>query len=147
MPFSSSVGFAALPVAVPVEVRAAGGRVVAAGIAAPGSRPVVEPLGVELEVAADAARGGQITPPHVVSLHLKSGAFGFRFPSRLSHMGPWHLGQLGTGDSASGVRGWLIAIAAGRQSKVAAGAVAEHRPILDFSTRIKAEPLRHFQDG
>jgi hypothetical protein len=29
-------------------------------------------------------------------LHLKSGAFGLRFPSRLSHIAPPHLGQLGT---------------------------------------------------
>ena len=40
-------------------------------------------------------RDGQITPPHSRSLHLKSGAFGFRFPSRLSHIGPRHLGQVG----------------------------------------------------
>ena len=41
-------------------------------------------------------RGGQITPSQLRSLHLKSGAFGFRFPSRLSHIAPPHLGQLGT---------------------------------------------------
>jgi hypothetical protein len=41
------------------------------------------------------ARDGQITPPHSRSLHLKSGAFGFRLPSRLSHIGPRHFGQVG----------------------------------------------------
>ena len=55
--------------------------------------------------AAVAPRGGQITPPQPGSLHLKSGAFGFRFPSRLSHIGPWHLGQVGTEGAASGVGG------------------------------------------
>jgi hypothetical protein len=34
-------------------------------------------------------------------LHLKSGAFGLRLPARLSHMGPWHLGQLGRVSTAS----------------------------------------------
>jgi len=64
-------------------------------------------------VAADGAlgapvvapRGGQITPPHAASLHLKSGALGFRFPSRLSHIGPWHLGQVGGEGAAPGVLG------------------------------------------
>ena len=64
-----------------------------------------------LGAAEVAPRGGQITPPHAVSLHLKSGAFGFRFPSRLSHIGPWQLGQVGTEGAASGVRGWVIAFA------------------------------------
>ena len=41
------------------------------------------------------ARAGQITPSHDRSRHLKSGAFGLRFVSRLSHMRPPHFGQLG----------------------------------------------------
>ena len=39
-------------------------------------------------LVALAPRGGQITPSHCRSLHLKSGAFGLRFPTRLSHIGP-----------------------------------------------------------
>ena len=39
-------------------------------------------------VAAAVLRGGQMTPSHSRSLHLKSGAFGLRLPSRLSHIGP-----------------------------------------------------------
>ena len=58
-----------------------------------------------LGAVAVAPRGGQITPPQPGSLHLKSGAFGFRFPSRLSHIGPSHLGQVGTEGAASGVGG------------------------------------------
>ena len=46
--------------------------------------------------AARPSRGGQITPSQPRSLHLKSGAFGLRLPSRLSHIGPWHLGQVGS---------------------------------------------------
>jgi hypothetical protein len=38
--------------------------------------------------ATVATRAGQITPSHSRSLHLKSGALGFRLPSRLSHIGP-----------------------------------------------------------
>ena len=48
------------------------------------------------------SRGGQITPSHPgpplkrgLFLHLKSGALGLRFPSRLSHMGPSHFGHEG----------------------------------------------------
>jgi hypothetical protein len=47
--------------------------------------------------AARPSRGGQITPSQPRSLHLKSGAFGLRLPSRLSHIGPSHLGQTGSG--------------------------------------------------
>jgi len=112
IPFSSSAGFAAAWLAP----RATGARVAPAGVATAGSRPPVGLLGVAFAVA-DAARGGQITPPQVVSLHLKSGAFGFRFPSRLSHIGPSHLGQLGTGDAASGVWGWLIGLRLGDSQK------------------------------
>ena len=47
-------------------------------------------------VAADPlARGGQTTPSHDLSRHLKSGAFGFRLERRLSHMRPPHLGHDG----------------------------------------------------
>jgi hypothetical protein len=77
-----------------------------------GALPLAPAAGA-LGVAAAAPRGGQITPPHAGSLHLKSGAFGFRFPSRLSHMGPSHLGQFGTEGAASGVLGWVIAVASG----------------------------------
>ena len=52
-------------------------------------------------VLATVPRGGQMTPSHPRSLHLKSGAFGLRFPSRLSHISPPHLGQLGTAEAAS----------------------------------------------
>src|SRR5688500_2038138 len=52
--------------------------------------------------AATAPRGGQITPSHPRSLHLKSGAFGLRLPSRLSHISPPHFGQSGTVLVASG---------------------------------------------
>ena len=53
------------------------------------------------EPPADVAvRGGQITPSQLRSLHLKSGALGFRFPSRLSHIAPPHLGQSGTADES-----------------------------------------------
>lgn len=45
--------------------------------------------------AAAESRGGQITPAHDLSLHLKSGARGFRLPARLSHISPPHLGQGG----------------------------------------------------
>jgi hypothetical protein len=48
--------------------------------------------------AARPSRGGQITPSQLRSLHLKSGALGLRLFSRLSHIGPWHFGQTGTGD-------------------------------------------------
>ena len=48
-----------------------------------------------------ASRGGQITPSHSRSLHLKSGAFGLRLPTRLSHMSPEHFGQLGVGEAES----------------------------------------------
>jgi hypothetical protein len=47
--------------------------------------------GVEFPAGAAAARpsrGGQITPSQPRSLHLKSGAFGLRLFSRLSHTGP-----------------------------------------------------------
>lgn len=51
--------------------------------------PLAAGAGGDADVAVVAApRGGQITPSHSRSLHLKSGAFGLRFPSRLSHMGP-----------------------------------------------------------
>ena len=61
------------------------------------------PVGSGAAAAAGfAPRGGQITPSHSRSLHLKSGALGFRFPTRLSHMGPWHEGQFGTADASAG---------------------------------------------
>ena len=53
--------------------------------------------GVALVAAPEVWRGGQITPSHSRSLHLKSGAFGLRLPSRLSHIGPSHRGQVGRG--------------------------------------------------
>ena len=94
--------------------RAAPALAVAAGAADAGcwrcEPPVTEGVG-PVGKAPVVPRGGQITPPHAGSLHLKSGAFGFRFPSRLSHIGPWHLGHVGT-ESASGVLGWVIAAAA-----------------------------------
>ena len=49
--------------------------------------------------AAFASRGGHTTPSHPLSLHLKSGARGFRFEARLSHISPWHFGQVGVGAS------------------------------------------------
>jgi hypothetical protein len=45
-------------------------------------------LGAAVGATVLAPRGGQITPSHSRSLHLKSGALGFRLPSRLSHIGP-----------------------------------------------------------
>ena len=49
--------------------------------------------------AGTALRSGQITPSHSLSLHLKSGAFGLRLPTRLSHIAPSHVGQDGGGES------------------------------------------------
>lgn len=45
--------------------------------------------------AAAASRGGHIRPSHELSLHLKSGARGFRFDARLSHISPPHFGHFG----------------------------------------------------
>jgi hypothetical protein len=54
----------------------------------------------DADAAGRASRGGQITPSHSRSLHLKSGALGLRLPARLSHIGPWHLGQSGAAEGA-----------------------------------------------
>jgi hypothetical protein len=71
-------------------VAAAGCAFAVAGMrCADGGGAAVPAAGVE-------DRGGQITPSQLRSLHLKSGAFGLRFPSRLSHIAPPHFGQLGT---------------------------------------------------
>src|SRR6478609_8963658 len=43
-----------------------------------------------------ATRDGQITPSQERLRHLKSGAFGLRFESRLSHTRPPHFGQVGS---------------------------------------------------
>ena len=54
---------------------------------------------------ASGSRGGQMTPSQLLSRHLKSGARGLRLDSRLSHISPPHLGQMGvsvSGDVFSG---------------------------------------------
>lgn len=102
IPLASTPPFTAPALGTPAAADAAAA---AAGRAAAEEAPAVGPAAATPPAVA---RGGQITPPHSRSLHLKSGAFGFRFPSRLSHIGPWHLGQVG-GGAASSVRGWVIA--------------------------------------
>jgi hypothetical protein len=79
-------------------VTAAGRAALAAaglGVAPAGAREAAAGAAAAL-APDDAPRGGQMTPSQLLSRHLKSGALGFRFPSRLSHMAPPHLGQLGT---------------------------------------------------
>ena len=60
----------------------------------------------------------QITPVQDLSLHLKSGAFGFVFFSRLSHIGPEHSGQsvesVGPSLRCAGRWGALCCAAVGR---------------------------------
>jgi hypothetical protein len=51
-------------------------------------RAALAPAVLAAGAVATAPRGGQTTPSHSRSLHLKSGALGFRLPSRLSHIGP-----------------------------------------------------------
>jgi hypothetical protein len=53
------------------------------------------PAGFATTGAAPASRGGQITPSHPPALHLKSGARGFFFVARLSHISLPHRGHDG----------------------------------------------------
>ncbi len=66
------------------------------GVPAPVGARCAEGCGAPVPATDVEPRGGQITPSQLRSLHLKSGAFGLRFPSRLSHIAPPHFGQLGT---------------------------------------------------
>ena len=50
---------------------------------------------------APGARGGQMTPSHPTVLHLKSGARGFFFATRLSHVSPPHVGHAGVAVSGA----------------------------------------------
>jgi len=87
------------PAAAPrVDERSAGSGVLGAAV-----------FGAAPDPEAVLLREGQITPPHSRSLHLKSGAFGFRFPSRLSHIGPRHFGQVG-GAAGFGLGGVIGAV-------------------------------------
>ena len=71
-----------------------------AGIPSPGATIVSAAWFAEV-TARVASRGGQMTPSHSRSLHLKSGALGFFLPTRLSHMSPEHFGHDGDGGGAS----------------------------------------------
>ena len=58
------------------------------------------PAGFAVDTAP-ASRGGQMMPSQPSLLHLKSGAFGFRLPARLSHIWPAHFGQGGDASGAA----------------------------------------------
>lgn len=57
---------------------------------------------------ASGSRGGQMTPSHPLSRHLKSGARGLRLDSRLSHISPPHLGQAGVASSGDVLSGDVL---------------------------------------
>jgi len=52
------------------------------------------PAGTAMGIAP-ASRGGHTTPSHPALLHLKSGALGFFFVTRLSHISPPQVGHGG----------------------------------------------------
>lgn len=55
-----------------------------------------------------------MTPSQPAALHLKSGAAGFFFEVRLSHMGPPHFGHAGMlaeAASAGAAAGWPLPLA------------------------------------
>ncbi len=77
-------------------------------------------LGAAAAVPVVAVRGGQTTPSHPASLHLKSGALGLRLPTRLSHIAPSHFGQSGTAVAVASA-GWF--------SVMTMSAAEESRPV------------------
>jgi hypothetical protein len=101
------IGHSGIPAESTREPAAAGRAEAARAVAGEGAEPdggaeapegarCAEGCAVPVPAAGVEPRGGQITPSQLRSLHLKSGAFGLRLPSRLSHIAPPHFGQSGT---------------------------------------------------
>jgi hypothetical protein len=116
---------------------------------ADGLSPALAPRGgADCAPAAAVPRGGQITPSHPRSLHLKSGAFGLRLPSRLSHISPPHFGQSGTVLAASEAWGSDMRLASEKDApSYSFGASASRPEGIDSSPEETPKQFPRFRRG